>query len=347
MSNHIMLWLRRYTVWLLLVVVAILIAIFPGSSRAVDSGFNMQVSPSPLAVTLKPGQRQTATLTVRNLSNHPETVTPSLSGFIVDRASQKIELTSDMPLGLDTWISFKQPQLTIAPGASQPLEILYDTPANAGFSYALAITLNPSDKPAPTQGANIKASVAVFNLINIDRPGAKRQLQIDSFTSAKSRYEFLPAQFSLTLQNTGNVIDQPTGSLFIQRGFNDAEPIATIPINKANSYILPNTSRTLPGAWDGGFPRYIQSGDKTVLRWDWKHASDLRFGKYVAKAVLVYNDGQRDVPLVASTTFWVIPWKLLLGTLVVGGLILTGMYAWGRAIFKGTKTVRKKYARRK
>jgi hypothetical protein len=353
MSNH-KTWLRRYAVWLL-PVVAILITLYPLRAQAADtgkdSGFNIQVSPSPLAVNLTPGKTQTATVTVRNLSNHSETLIPALNGFTMDRLSEKIELTNTIPLGLDKWITFKQSSITLAPGASQPLEIIYNTPKEAGFSHALAITLSPPDRQG-SSGTNIQAKVAVFNLVNINRPDAKRELKIESFKSLKSRYEFLPAEFELTLKNNGNVIDQPTGNLFIQRSFDDTDPIATIPLNKGAAYILPDTSRKFASSWNEGFPHYVT--EKTAggneetrrLSWDWKQLGSLRMGKYVAKVVIVYNDGQRDIPIVASYTFWVIPWRLIFFTVLIGGMLVTGLVVWGRMIFKGTKKVRK-YASRK
>lgn len=351
MTNHKR-WLRKYGAWLP-VTAAMLALLLPAASQAADSGgsgFNIQVSPSPLAVRLNPGERQTATITVRNLSNHSETLVPGLSGFAMGKDGEKIDLKSEVPLGLDQWIKFKQQTLTVAPGGSQPLEIIYDTPSNVGFSYALAITLNQADTKTESQGATLKASVAVFNLININRPDAKRELEIQSFKSDKSSYEYLPAGFTLSVRNNGNVIDQPTGNLFIQRSFDDAEPIATIPINQASSYILPGTSRNLNTNWEDGFPRHVttQTGgvETTKLSWNWKELNSLRMGKYVAKVVLVYNDGHRDIPLIASVSFWVIPWKLILVTLVVGGLVVTGLVAWVRILLKGTSRVRK-YARRK
>jgi hypothetical protein len=356
MSNHITWlpigWLRAYAVWLL-PIAAILAALCPAGAQAQAAeggGFNIQVSPSPLVLTLKPGEQQTATLTVRNLSNHAETLVPRLNSFTIDSRSEKIELKSEVPQGLNNWISFKEPKLTIPAGASQPLHIVYDTPPEAGFSYTLAITLNPEERAATPGGANIQAAVAVFNLITIDRPGAKRVLEITEFKSDKSRYEFLPANFTLRVKNTGNVIGQPTGNVFIQRSFADNEPLATIPINKSGAYILPDTSRSFSPSWQDGFPRYATTNtngkaDKQ-LSWEWRKLNNLRFGKYVAKVVLVYNDGQRDVPLVASYSFWVIPWRLIFGAVLVGGLLLTGLIAWGRLIFKGTKRVRK-YATRK
>lgn len=347
MSNHIK-WLRKGGIWLP-IVAAVLVLVFPIAATATGAGegFNVQVSPSPLTVTLNPGEQKTATLTVRNLSNHSETLIPELHGFAISANSDKIDLRADAPLGLDQWVRFSQSSLTLAAGSSQPLEIVYNTPRNVGFSYALAITLSQADRKNQVQGAALKASVAVFNLININRSDAKRELSIERFTSKKSKYEYVPASFELTIKNKGNVIDQPAGNLFIQRSFGDSKPIATIPINKANGYILPDISRTLTMEWSDGFPqRVTDESGKSRLSWNWGKLGKLRIGKYVAKAVLVYNDGQRDVPLVISTTFWVIPWKLLLGTVVVAGLVVTGLIAWVRIVMNGTKKVRK-YARRK
>lgn len=354
MSNH-QIWLRNVgrvrqksatALWPLLLAATFIAVGSTGRIWAADNDFNIQVSPSPLTVTLSPGQHKTATLTVRNLTSHSETLVPSLNGFTIDSKSEKIELTPDVPLGLKEWISFKQQKLIIAPGASQPLDIIYSTPSDAGFSYALAITLNPPDRLPDNQGANFKPAVAVFNLINIDRADAKRQLEITNFTSSKSRYEYLPASFTLTLANKGNVIDQPTGNLFIQRSYTDSQPITTIPINSSNRYILPETTRAFTTTWGDGFPKYTTTSGDNQLQWRWKDIDKLRMGRYVAKVVLIYNDGQRDIPLIASTTFWVIPWKLILVTLVVGVLVITGVVAWIRLVLKGTKRVQK-YARRK
>jgi hypothetical protein len=350
MTNHRG-WLRRCGVWLLLV--AILFALYPLSVQADDSGdgFNIQVAPSPLVVTLTPGQRHIAAITVRNLSAHSETIKPSLSGFTVSANGDKIDLNTDVPLGLRDWVSFAQSSLTIPAGASRPLEVVYNTPSNVGFSYSVAVTLSQAKKGG-AQGATLKGSVAVFNLININRADAKRELSIRGFAGDKSRYEYLPADFALTVKNSGNVIDQPAGNIFIQRSFNDTEPITVIPINKTGNYVLPGTTRTLHAVWSDGFPAYVErnsTGETAAqkdLSWDWRQLNRLRIGKYVAKVVLVYNDGQRDVPLVASYSFWVIPWKLIITALLVLALVLTGIIAWVRLALKGTNKVRK-YAHRR
>jgi hypothetical protein len=340
-SNHLYLWLRKKGI-LVLSLIALLVVATPGNAKAAGNDFDIQVSPSPLVVTLKPGKQQTTSLAVRNLSNHPETLYPKLNGFTFDKNGKNIKLLETAPAVIGDWTHFKAPSVTIAPGASQNVDIMFDTPATAGFSYSFAITLsrNPNDN-IQKDGVSLKGSVAVFTLVNIDRPGAKRALSIDSLKTDHSSYQYLPATVNLQVRNSGNVIDQPQGTIYIQRTFSSNKPIATLPVNANSNYVLPGTSRTFSATWNSGFPRYVTDTDGgRHLSWDWKHLGDLRFGRYVAKVVVIYNDGTRDVPVIASYSFWVIPWVLIIGTLVILIILGMGIIGWGRLIVRGTKKVR-------
>jgi hypothetical protein len=340
--NQVYLWLRKKGVWVLPLVALIAMAI-PGNAKAAGNDFDIQVSPSPLVVTLTPGKAQTASLTVRNSSNHPETLYAKLNGFSFDKNSKNIQLQDTKPTGVSDWASFKNPSVTIAPGTSQPVEIVFNTPKDVGFSYSFALTLSrsPNDAGVQRDGVTLKGAVAVFCLVNIDRPDAKRELGIESFNGNKSNYQYLPAEFTLQIKNKGNVIDQPAGTLYIQRKFDSAKPIATMPINNTSNYVLPGTTREFKSSWTDGFPSYkTDANGKRSLSWEWKHVSDLRIGRYVAKAVIVYNDGKRDVPVITSYSFWVIPWTLLLIIVIVLVILVMGVVGWGRLIVHSTKKVR-------
>lgn len=348
-------WLRLFGVGLCALITVLTLTAAAAPAHAQQSGreFNIQVSPAILPVVLKPGVQKTVAVTVRNLSNHTETLTPRLSGFRSDALSHKIELESEPPANMTAWVIFKQSELVLQPGESKPLEIIYDTPANVGFSYTTAITLSRSsdEQTVGAPGASLKGAVAIFNLINIDRPDAKRHLSIESFTSKRGTYEFLPASFDLTIKNTGNIIEQPAGNIFIQRSFSDDMPLATIPVNAGGSYVLPGSARTITASWEDGFPAYGSetTSEKTTdmhLTWNWKNANQLRFGRYVAKAVVIYNDGQRDMPVITSVTFWVIPWRIIFISLLLITVLGMGLFGWGRVIARGTKKVRR-YAARK
>ncbi len=347
MSNHKYWWLRTKLRLGLLGVAALTMALLPAVPTAADAGeFNVQVSPSPLVATLTPGQSQTDTITVRNFSNHTETLQPVLNGFTIDNNSQNIQLNDTLPAGMSQWVSFKQSALTLSAGASAPLDVIFHTPKDVGFSYSFAITIKRPGTPTPVPGSGtrLQAGVAIFCLVNISRPDAKSELDITKFASQKSRYNFLPATFTTTVKNNGNIIGNPSGNIFIQRSFDSTVPIATIPLNPTNAHILPGTSRTFKATWQDGFPVYVTTSvngkPQVHLSWDWKHANDFRFGRYVAKAVMVYDNGSQDTPVITSTTFWVIPWWLLLLSLVVIAVLVTGLIGWGRLIFKGTKKVR-------
>jgi len=317
------------------------------ASAAAGTDFNIQVSPSPLVITLTPGQTQTATITIRNFSSHEESLQPSLSGIRVSKDSTQVSLHQPLPGDIAGWMHFSASTVTLGPGATAPLTVTFNTPADVGFSYSVAINPTSTSVNQPKGGTGVKPQVVVFALININRKDAVSSQEIASFKGDKSRYAFLPATFSLTVKNSGNIIGQPTGNIFIQRSYSDSKPIATLPLNGDGRYVLPDTARTFSASWDGGFPHYVTGKDgKKHLSWDWKHLSDFRFGRYVARAVVVYSNGAQDIPLTASYTFWVIPWWFIILGLLGVIIVTMGLVAWGWLIFKGTKKM-KGYAQHK
>jgi hypothetical protein len=216
-------------------------------------------------------------------------------------------------------------------------------PAQTGFSYSLAVVVSrQSETRATNAGRLIKGSVADFMLINVDRPGATRKLQVAQFSVSKHVYEYLPAEIQLKLKNTGNSIVQPYGNVFIQRG--SGKPISVLAVNDQRGYFLPGVQRALNLQWNDGFPHYVQttaSDGKTSrhLVWNWQDTSKLRIGKYTAKLVAVYNDGGHDVPIEGEVSFWVIPWKLILGALAVAALVLYALWSLVRKILRGVRKV--------
>lgn len=345
--NHLQQWLHQKGIRVLIIAAVTTLVLPLGASSIAAAAenptdFNIQVSPSPLVVTLTPGKAQKATLSVRNVSNHAETLYPKLNGFSIDKKSRNIKLIETPPVNMQSWVTFTDSTLNIPAGATKQLTASFNTPQDVGFNYSAAITLARSqDNPIEGDGVRLRGAVAVFCLININRPDAKRELKVPGLTTDKSRYQFLPVTFELTVQNAGNIIDQPSGSLFIQRSFDDETPIVTLPINAGSNYVLSGTERNFSVTWNSGFPSYRTGADgQQHLSWDWKHLNEVRFGRYVAKAVVVYNDGQRDVPVIVSKSFWVIPWTVVIVGLVVLTILIMGVIGWGRVIFKGTRKVK-------
>lgn len=293
--------------------------------------FFLQVSPSPLVSTLKPGQSTTLELKIRNAGPQTENLKIAPRTFKLTD-DQRLELDDTRQPEVASWIRFGETTFAIKPGQTYTQKVTLNVPKDAGFSYSFALVISRTDNAAqPESGAALKGSVAIFTLLNIDRPGATRKLEVNKFSTSAGVYEYLPAQFDIDFKNTGNTIVQPAGSIFVQRGSNDREPIGTVAVNDSNGYILPGSTRTLSVRWDNGFPveRTTTNADGSTSKhtdWNWGNFGNIRFGQYTAKLVAIYNDGQRDVPIMTEVTFWVIPWKILLGVLVV--LLLIGFGIW-------------------
>jgi hypothetical protein len=178
-------------------------------------------------------------------------------------------------------------------------------------------------------------------------PGAKRQVSVDSLLSLHNVYEFLPATFNVKLSNTGNVHVIPHGNIFIMKG---KTQVAVLDLNDEQGNILPGSKRVYPVEWVDGFPHFekvVEDGkvkldkqNQPVMKIVWSNGAGaakdikphLRMGKYTAHLFAVYDDGQRDVPVEAEVSFWVVPWRLILGGLVV--LILVGVGAY--SLTRGT-----------
>jgi len=334
---------------LLVTCISMVFLVTQPASAETNDGFKIQASPSPLVLTLTPGQSQTTELTIRNFGGHTETLHPILRSFTTSSDSKTITINGSAPADISSWVTFGQNHITVNPGSEQKLPIRYQVPATAGFSYSFAILLEREQQAAQTPGAaTFEASIAVFNLLNINRADAKASMSVDAFQTDKKRYEFLPISFSVKTHNAGNVIGRPTGTIFIQRNADDATPIATLPINDSGGYILPDKSRAFTSTWDSGFPRFVtikasESGNPSLrLEWNWKELNQVRIGHYVAKAVVVYNDGSRDVPLVVTHGFWVMPWRLLGILLGITLILLAGLAAIFWQSYKLFRKVRRR-----
>ncbi|HZL08245.1 MAG TPA: hypothetical protein VFC50_03565, partial [Candidatus Dormibacteraeota bacterium] len=80
----------------------------------------------------------------------------------------------------------------------------------------------------------------------------------------------------------------------------------------------------------------------TSLQWDFSRASKLKFGHYTAHLTMAYDNGQRDVPLEAEVSFWVVPWRILAAILVVVIFVGIGLWSTGRNIVRKTRKIKKK-----
>jgi len=327
----------------------------PGVAHAatttpIPSDFNLQVSPSPLVTTIKPGTKSSVELHIHNSGSGTENLQIQPRSFKYDSRTGNVTLENGTPEIITGWMTFSAPKFSALSDQTFNQTISFNVPKDAGFSYSFALVISRQAQPKP-QGSEqiIAGSLAVFTLVNVDRPGAKSELQVVSFTSAKKLYEYLPTTLSVRFRNSGNTIVQPSGNIFVQRTTHAAKPMATLPVNEKQGYILPGTERTVSAQWKEGFAVYQTVTDGSSkpsqhLSVDWSKLKQFRIGRYTAKLVAVYSDGQHDVPIEGIVTFWVIPWRAILFAIAL--IVLLYLFFRWRGKRRTEKAVKRALAAR-
>lgn len=289
----------------------------------------------PISLVANPGTTVTTDIRIRNEGAQAETLKAGLMKFGARGDEGRPELMErEAGDNYFDWVSLSPGEFVIQPQEYKTVRVTIDVPAEAAFGYYYAVTFSRASDEKPAKGQAVKGSIATLILLEANVPGAKRELQVVEFKSEKKLYEFLPAKLSVKIRNTGNVHAVPHGDVSINQG--DKE-LGRMQLNPAGGYILPGSNRVFTLEWNDGFPRYVAKEEngkavidsagkvQTQLETDWSKAGKFRIGEYTANLLLVYDDGQKDVPIEAATKFHVIPWKILLVVALIAILIIVGI----------------------
>ena len=328
---------------------AIIGGTLPNSGGENNSGLNLTTSPLPVGIIAKPGETVSTNIRMKNSGIKAERIQVSLLKFSANNDQGQPRL-ADREVGDDyfDWVTFSQRVLIAEPNVWNDLKMTIQVPKEAQLGYYYAVVFTRAAEAGDGQ-ATVAGGAATLVLLDVPSPNTKRELKITKFSSKKKVYEFLPANFKIEIKNTGNIHLIPAGQLYIEKG--DNLELGTVEINKTRGNILPDSDRSFTADWNEGFPLYKEkiedgkvaknkNGDNEYnLTWNFNDSSRFRFGKYTARALVVYSDGKRDVPLEATVTFWVIPWRIL-GVILLF-VILLGVSLWtiGRKLWRGAKIV--------
>lgn len=303
----------------------LLLLLFPLTTSAQEGALRLVTSPLPISLTTPPGTTITTQLKVKNAGTETETLTLEKFKFNAYEESGKPALLDFEPTDTwQNWVSFSEPTFTLAPEEWKTITATFTVPEEASFGYYYALVFTraePTTELKPQQTA-VVGGAATLVLLEARVPEAKREVTVTEFSTDQRIYEFLPTTFTIALKNTGNVHVAPRGNLFLTdwRG----KEVALLEVNEGKGSILPNSTRIFTSDWTDGFPVYtpLIENNQTVLNqdgtqqldlvWDFQNASKLRFGKYTAKLLLVYDDGVRDIPIEGVVSFWVMPWRIII-----------------------------------
>ncbi|HEX8923546.1 MAG TPA: hypothetical protein VF828_02330 [Patescibacteria group bacterium] len=318
--------------------IAVLFGILGKPVLAQSEGLNIVTSPLPINLVTEPGSTVSAQLKVKNGGQETENLKISLMKFTAFGEEGKPRLL-DRERGDDyfDWIKFSEDNFELRPNEWKTITATITVPQNAAFGYYYAVVFSRKQPEEKSSSNAIVGATASLVLLEVRVPQAIRDIEVLDFSTDKGIYEFLPANFSIRLKNKGNVHVAPRGNIFIDSM--NKKDVAILEINDVRGNVLPGTNRIFDSQWNDGFPvyQYKTDGnkvltDKKFLNWDFSKISNLRIGKYTAHMLLVYDDGQRDVPIEGTLSFWVMPWRIIGAALVVFLLVGTGIWSMIRNI---------------
>jgi hypothetical protein len=330
---------------------------WPVGEALAASGQPLDLVTSPLPISLQTTPGTTVTTNIRVQQDEPTTqdLQVTLMKFGAYGTTGRPALMAQGPG--DTyfnWVSFSQTKFEAPSNVWENIKMTIKVPKTAAFDYYYAVVFSRVGDNSRHSGEvnSIAGGSAVLVLLTAQVPYAKLKMSLASFTATHKIFEFLPVNFNVTFNNTGNVHLVPEGDVFITQG---GHQVASLDINEEQGNILPGSERAYPVQWIDGFPHFedqtvdghvvIKNNiDQTHLVFNNGGASStsfvphLRFGEYKANLVAAYTNEQGiDVPITASLTFWVIPWRFLLGVLLVLLFIGFGVYATIRGTLRGAK----------
>ncbi|MCX6807694.1 MAG: DUF916 domain-containing protein [Patescibacteria group bacterium] len=281
-----------------------------------------------------------------------------------DLASQKSSLAS--------WIKYNQEPVTVLPGETVkvPFEISVPNDAEPGGHYGTIFFSPPANK-----GAQVSIVQRVGSLILVRISGdIKENTKLDTFDtysveyndkgeiadidtaklkdySPSSFFETLPVKFVTRVENTGNVHTKARGKIELFNTFGvklseiGVEPVLNnqgletdkkivdyIPFNPEGGNVLPNSFRGFQQTWQG-YPKLVfdETTGKKIVKY-----SGFAIGKYKAVLTLQYGSQNTSLP-VQEVMFWVMPWRLILGLVI----LVVALTAGGKVLHKRKKSSRK------
>jgi hypothetical protein len=290
-----------------------------------NPGQGLEISPPLIELTANPGQTVTTQIRVRNVTNGALQVTGEADDFGANSDESGtpqifINEQGETRYSLKYWIS-DVPNLLLAPQELKTNMITINVPANAepGGHYGVVRFTGVPAGIGATSGVSLSASVGALILLTVNGDithqlntiqfAAGNATAADSDVKVAGFFEHGPISFLVRLQNNGSVHEAPHGSIVMKNAV--FGPSQTLAVNANGGNVLPASIR-----------RFVQTMPNKML-----------FGFYTAKLSMVY-DGNKT--LVANTSFWVIPWKLILlvlvGLLVLGYLLKIGIRKYNEHI---------------
>ena len=265
---------------------------------------SITIGPGKTELMLSPGDTYTMEATAANTTGSTKIIKFTVEDLAASNdPNNTIEFLGDKtgPYSLKDYVVPEASEVTLNNGerVRMPITITIPKDAAPGGLYGAimidAVNL-PGQKtvPAGMVGTQVSIDTRVGSLLFIRVNGKVLESSyLKNFTAAQNFYENGPVTFNIDDVNTGDVYLDPYGTIAVKDMFGRTVGQTDV----APWFVLPKSERNRVIAWNS--PGFL-------------------IGRYTA--VLQMNRGYSNLVDTKTTSFWIIPWRLLLIGLI--GLVL-------------------------
>lgn len=268
------------------------------------------VGPGRTEITVSPGETVIQEITVTNRISDGRTFSLEIDDITGSTDGSSAVTLSDGargPYSIRDYISFPQKSITLNLGerARIPVSITIPKDAEPGGLYG-SVLVATDRSPAEASGgsrAPVIARIGSLFFVTV-RGDVERSGQTTGIATLDEKmwYEKGPVNLGIFYENTGSIHLNPYGEISITNMF--GEEVGFVELEPW--FVLPKSLRTREIAWDREF----------------------LLGRYVVTARV--NRGYEDVIDEVRTTFWVLPWKIMLGGFLIIFIVVFSFRAFFR-----------------
>lgn len=282
-----------------------------GSFLAVSTVEAVSISPPILELSVEPGQVVETKVKLINETAEPITQFASTANFSAKDETGTPDFASENErIGLVTWLEVGAGPYTVQPGErlNVPVTITIPSDAPPGGHYA-GIFFSAQAPDVAGQAGQVAITSKIATLLLVRVSGVIREAaSVVQFSAGEGTGVFsrLPIDFSLRVQNSGNVHVRPTGTVTIRNLLGGTS--ATLLVNEGQGAVLPTSVRRFLIRWEKVPSAEVRGNFFEEIGAEWRNFA---VGPYTAQVDLSYG-ASGDKRLSSDYRFWVLPWRVLL-----------------------------------
>lgn len=282
---------------------------------AQENSLSVGVSPTSEKITLNQGEEYPGEIVFWNLSETTTTYKVTVRGFkqAENMPGTAVILTEEEDeqalYSASSWFTLDKTEVELVPNKNVKVSYTINVPTDATEGeYTAEVFLLSEEEDTDKQGtyASTVLGSGVPILIKIGDEYIE-SAELLSFVADKKMYEYPDVIFSTKIKNLGNTHISPMGEISITNIF--GQEVDRVKFNESNQSLLRENSGIYEDEWY----------NKALLSED----NELMVGPMKANLVATYRSiSPGFAPLMAETTFWIVPWKILLGILLAIVLLI-------------------------